>query len=160
MSCFTIRLQERENFSRNWLEFNDAAHHGYWSPRVIGQQLHSSYLRDFPRIIVGRIWLTARPYWHFSPGRTNEQPTPLSFPLTFCECFVGNSRTNLCLYYKEWSLPKGLTVDILFSLSNEVKNENGWSFVHCYSSSKNRVKSLCKTVLSVYLSWKSLGRRC
>lgn len=47
------------------------------------------------------------------------------FLLLFHERFVGNSKTNLHWYFKEGRLPKGLTVEVLFSLSNEVKHENG-----------------------------------
>lgn len=69
----------------------------------------------------------------------------LSFPLI--SCFVGNSKTHLCLNDRDGRLPEGLlTAEVLFFLSNEGKNQNASSSVQHNSSSKNQVKSLSKAV--------------
>lgn len=45
----------------------------------------------------------------------------------FRSVFVGNSATNLCGYYKKGKEPEGMTIEVLLSLSNEVKNGNSES---------------------------------
>lgn len=112
------------------------------------KRTRGSYLDDFSRNNCAKNTVD-KPRWHFIRDRTNENPTLLSFHVPF-QHFVGSGSTNLRGYYKKGKEPERLTVDVLLSLSNGVKNGNSETFLQCVVAVKTQWKlgsELCLDVI-------------